>query len=355
MRSNRLLSITAILAIALFAVTFIELFDARVQSGDVYPVYSSLRSDAGGTKAYYDSINRLEGLAASRRFEPLAASRLSGSTIFLLGVSPQAIAANSSTYQKVAANGNRVVIGLPVCSGDAKTNDRTKQQVRQPWGLEWECVERGSDENLLSYAPDYYALSNVGRQWQAIAFDRDGRPIATEQAAGSGSLVLVTDTYALTNEALLRDRKTDLLARLLGHYKLILFDEHHLGVGERYGVVSLARQYRLHGFVAGLLLIAALFIWRNASSFLPRIAGTEEEEISGRAASSGLTNLLGRAISPSELLNTCVAEWKRSLGKRVPEEQVAQVMKIATSAQAGKDPPVSYREIAQLVSERRRR
>jgi hypothetical protein len=59
MRSNRLLSITAILAIALFAVTFIELFDARVQSGDVYPVYSSLRSDAGGTKAYYDSINRI--------------------------------------------------------------------------------------------------------------------------------------------------------------------------------------------------------------------------------------------------------------------------------------------------------
>ena len=355
MRSSRLLSITAVIAIALFVLAFVEIFNARVQSGDIYPVYSSLRSDAGGTKAYYDSINHLEGLSVARGFEPLEASRLSGSTIFLLGVPPQAIPANSSTYQRIAENGNRVVIGLPVCSVDTKANDRTKQRVSQPWDLAWECVERASDEDRRSYAPDYYALSHVDRRWRAIEFDRDGRPIAAEQAVGNGSLVLITDTYALTNEALLRDRKTDLLARLLGHHKLILFDEHHLGVGERYGVVSLARRYRLHGFVAGLLLIAALFIWRSASSFLPPIAGTEDEEVSGRAASSGFTNLLGRAVSQSELMNICVAEWKRSLGKRVSEEQVAQVMKIAISTQAGKDPAASYREIAQLVSERRRR
>jgi hypothetical protein len=346
MRKNRLLSLAACAAIAVFVLTFIELFQARVQSGDIYPVYSSLRSDAGGTKAYYESIAKLGGLQVARGFEPLQANRRRGVTVFLLGVSPQAMTAEGAKYQKLAAEGNRLVIGMPVCSADQAAKPASAGKL---WELGWECVKR-------TPAPDYYVLTEVGRQWRVLAWDEDGTPIAAEHTVGKGSLVLVTDTYALTNEALLRARDTELLAGLLGPHRRILFDEHHLGVVESQGVVSLARQYRLHGFAAGLLLLAVLFIWRNSSSFLPRI-GEEisADEVAGRAATSGLTNLLGRAISKSELVKVCVSEWRRSQGRRAPEDQVARITDIAANTGAAKEPVASYREIAQVVNERRRR
>ena len=43
----------------------------RFESGDVYPVYSSLRSDPLGTRAFYDSLEDLEGYG--RTFYRMAA------------------------------------------------------------------------------------------------------------------------------------------------------------------------------------------------------------------------------------------------------------------------------------------
>jgi len=40
-------------------------------------------------------------------------------------------------------------------------------------------------------------------------------------------------------------------------------------VQEHRGVATLARKYRLHGFVAGLLLLAGLFVWRYGFSLMP--------------------------------------------------------------------------------------
>jgi hypothetical protein len=351
MRNDRLLALGACAAIAVFVLAFIELFEARVQSGDVYPVFSSLRSDAGGTKAYYDSIGKLAAVTIARGFEPIEADRRRGVTVFLLGIPPQALPTVGAKYQKLADDGNRVVVGLPICGASLDASQAGKQPpVSKLWDLAWECKKRSSGQ------PEYYALTQVGREWRVIAWEEDGTPIAAERPLGNGSLILLTDSYALTNEALLRDRDTELLAALIGNNGTVLFDEYHLGVVRSQGVVNLARQYRLHSFAAGLLLIAVLFIWRNATSFLPRIAESGDgDEVSGHAASSGLTNLLGRAVSKSDLLTVCVAEWKRSLGRRVPEEEHARAKQVAESAKASKEPAVSYREIAQLLNERRRR
>src|SRR5436305_6336457 len=64
-----------------------RLFSLRFQSGDIYPAYSSRRTDPLGTKALYDSFDRL--LAAERNFRPLL--RMDNgrdSAVFVLGVQP---------------------------------------------------------------------------------------------------------------------------------------------------------------------------------------------------------------------------------------------------------------------------
>src|SRR5437667_8552085 len=50
------------------ALTFgiVQLFELRFEVGDVYPEYSSLRSDPLGAMALYESLERLPGLSVRR-------------------------------------------------------------------------------------------------------------------------------------------------------------------------------------------------------------------------------------------------------------------------------------------------
>jgi hypothetical protein len=93
----------------------------------------------------------------------------------------------------------------------------------------------------------------------------------------------------------------------------VVFDEAHLGTVETSGVSGLMRKYRLYWFVAGLILLAGLFIWKNSLSLAPRFAEQKQEEfVAGKEAASGFVNLLRRNIPPVNLLETSFAEWKKS-------------------------------------------
>src|SRR2546430_16336258 len=62
-----------------------RLFSLRFQAGDIYPAYSSFRTDPLGTKALYDSFDRL--LTAERNFRPLLRMESGRDTaLFVLGV-----------------------------------------------------------------------------------------------------------------------------------------------------------------------------------------------------------------------------------------------------------------------------
>ncbi len=80
---------------------------------------------------------------------------------------------------------------------------------------------------------------------------------------------MATDSYFVSNEAMEKDRHADLLAWLVGANRNVVFDEAHFGIVETSGVAMLMRKYRLHGLAAGLLLLAGLFIWKNASRLVP--------------------------------------------------------------------------------------
>ena len=51
-----------------FTFGLVRLFQLRFEVGDVYPAYSSLRSDPLGTMAFYESLGRVPGISARRDF-----------------------------------------------------------------------------------------------------------------------------------------------------------------------------------------------------------------------------------------------------------------------------------------------
>ena len=62
------------LCVAILGAGLLILFKARFDRGDVYPPYSSLRTDPLGTMALFESLNRLQNVRATRDF--VAANRL---------------------------------------------------------------------------------------------------------------------------------------------------------------------------------------------------------------------------------------------------------------------------------------
>ena len=81
---------TAILAVlaALFLYGLAELYQRRLVSGDIYPVYSSLRADPLGTKLLYESLGELGRFELRRSFEPLDRFHAGGATVLYIGQDP---------------------------------------------------------------------------------------------------------------------------------------------------------------------------------------------------------------------------------------------------------------------------
>jgi hypothetical protein len=73
--------------------------------------------------------------------------------------------------------------------------------------------------------------------------------------------------------------------------------------------VGLLGRFRLGGMVLGLLLCAALWIWRNTASFPPPAPAASLEHLAGRTSHSGLLTLLRRHIRPADLPSVCWKEW----------------------------------------------
>lgn len=166
-------------------------------------------------------------------------------------------------------------------------------------------------------------------EWETL-FAIDDKPVVIRREFGQGDLILMTDPFALSNEALWTGlhegredyRNADFLAWLVGDHARVRFDEFGLGIADTEGVGTLARRYNLHAALALLVLIVALFIWRNGCSLVPPSeAGPEEtESLIGHASHTGMQLLMQRAVPRQALLPTCHELWSRSAGQRAPEK-----------------------------------
>jgi hypothetical protein len=408
MKSRLIAPVLLVVLLAGFGLGVVALFQLRFNAGDIYPPYSSLRADPLGAKAFCESLQSIPGLSVSRFYQP-SSSKLGGGrqrALFIFGLKKLNLREMSEEDFKALQNfmfsGGRVVVSLfPAASQE--NDDRWKDE---PWSAkkhplhpdtnDLEASEKTVsflDKNGLRLQHDDLFVSDATASraelkksspatdglpesisWHSAAYFTDmddhwrtmyeckKHAVILERSYGPGSLVLASDSYFVSNEALRRERHSDLLAWLIGGRREVLFDETHLGVEENPGVAVLMRRYRLEGVLLGLLLVAGLFVWQNSVPLVPPLPDEPTEGrtalVQGREATAGFASLLRRSIPPSEILSVCFAEWKTAFARspraaaRFPD--VEKIMEAEQARAPGsRRPAEAWQAIQRILTERK--
>jgi hypothetical protein len=401
--------------LAVVAVGFLfglfHLFNLRFQTGDNYPPYSSLRSDPLGSKAFYESLDRL--LPSRRHLQSI--TKLGDSreaALFWLGQDSKDLRLSSDEIKELERflrNGGRIIFGLlpaleqprinrfqaaaqrkaggtntpPLSPGNGLEDKRTALKDRWEFNLEYSGLARGDDKKIVpGVALRQAAAENSGLpprikihsglhfgtldpQWRVLYARIDGTnsyPVLVERNIGRGTLVLSADSYYCSNESLRSEREPELLAWFVGPAREVIFDETHLGVKEEPGVATLARKYRLGGSFFALLVLAGLFIWRNTVRFMPphaeELARERGDLIAGRDSASGFINLLRRNVAPVELMKVCLEQWNAHFAhtRKPSEARLAAMQKIIDAENQlepnQRNPVATYRKLSEILSKR---
>jgi hypothetical protein len=140
----RTVALTLLLAALLIGV--IHLFMLRFQDGDIYPAYSSLRSDPLGAKALYESLAHFDHITLQRNYHKLSSLKFEhDTTLFYLGV-PAAeddliTQALSEAFDRLTHSGGRLVLTfMPV-------NKKAGRQPGEGPDAAGECKNDGPAEN----------------------------------------------------------------------------------------------------------------------------------------------------------------------------------------------------------------
>ncbi len=423
-----------------------RLFTLRLEHGDVYPPYSTLRADPLGAKALYEAFESQPGVEVSRNYRPLPKLKTENPVTLVYAGVPVGSQWGSDelmVFETLLTQGSRAVFsflperereksatfakdpetkkptdeanpqkqekpeagkkgdskettksmkrrlggqkpksektgktekkeGQPDSkSKDGKTDDDDDSDeedssgisfagVSKDWGFRFEVIrakdkETGEEVDGTAKAtpaaaglepelPWHSALyfTDLKPVWRVLYTYRD-HPVVIERPWGKGSIIFVGDSFLLSNEALRSDRAPHLLASLVGPSNVI-FDEEHHGVTESENIAGLVRRYQLQGAAFVLLIIAGLFVWQNVVSFVPAYgSAVVDDVVAGQESAEGFVNLLRRSIARSDILNMCVAEWRKAFGHKATD--VAKLdSALANSSNA--DPVTAYSNIA---------
>jgi hypothetical protein len=389
------------LLLLLFVVGVARLFILRFESGDVYPAYSSLRSDPLGTRALYESLENIDSVMVGRNYRPLESLEFEpDTTFFYFGSSasgndwvPEKLV---KVFDRLTQSGGRLVLTfLPVTKSNSAAPPRENSDsqrveggrgskdsgpdklvsIKKHWGIGLAFKENlplKDDKHLaieatstrtdlppvISWHTNLYfdLFENV---WQPL-YSYEGLPLIVERSYGKGSILLCADSFFISNEALWSERHPQLLVWLIGGNSKIIFDETHFGIYKQPSVAQLLRHYRFHWFFAALVVLALLFIWKSASYFVPPpqddvLAGADV--VSEKDYTQGLIALLRRNIAGSKVLQVCAREWEQTFKKNariraVGFEHIKGIIETESNAsKKSKDPVSGYQKICKLISE----
>ena len=389
---------------AAFLIGIVRLFLLRFETGDVYPPYSSLRSDPLGTKVFYQSLDNLEKITAKRNYFLLSKIKSGqGVTFFYLGAkifNTDSVCKDLlESFEHIANSGGRLVIAFfPKIKNrvkplyQEKTSEHSKENslkeskdhgqaeddrfvsLSERWGVSIKYDEtkkknkkndfiaesnaQGLHRPVFFHTAKYF--DDLSDSWKVI-YALGDHPVIIERKLGKGTVVLSSDSYFFSNEALHEQRHPELLAHFMGLNSTALFDETHFGINKSFGVVYFIEKYRFYWFVAGIVLLAVLFVWKNSICFVPphidEHEGDEESFVSDKDYTQGLISLLRRNIPKGRILKVCVEEWGKSMeqGKTVNHDKHELIKEVVERKELGGqkylDPVSGYNTISKILSQ----
>ncbi len=365
---NKYIGGFAVVLLAAFLFLLMQIAMLPLESGGAYPAYSTMRADPRGAKALYQSLAALKELKVEQNFQPLPRVKGAGSSIFLLGEAIQQTISwteeELKLYESIVNDGGRLVICFlpvpPESPSDSKPRRGREINFVPAFMTRWHIsvkrytgtFEQVEEAGSMPRETSAYFETPGDSGWRVLDQNSQEDPTLVERAFGKGQIVLLTESYPLSNEGLRADRDTDLIATLAGPYSHLVFDESHLGVSNTGSVGTLIRRYRLTGAFAVMLLLGALFLWKNSTSLLPQAAESVGLNATGSDSQAGLVNLLKRSVAPGHLARACWDRWKetRTLGRPVSQQRIERAEAlIATSTAA---PAALYRNIQNILTEK---
>jgi len=414
---NHLPIVVLIGCAAVFVLGVTQLFELRFEGGDVYPPYSTLRADPLGAMAFYEGLEKLPPLTVRRDFSTSNRLPTEPNTAYLhLANQPFELEwLDDDVYHEIknfVTSGGRLAITYspettapldfwddekitnspptmtPKSKSDHKpaAKDKKKKKNREldsyvnledEWGFHESFEKLPADGDIYQPVTVYHRgneslprtmqwhsgmiFTNCDSAWNVV-YVRGTNAVVLERHFGAGTVVLASDSYFVSNEAMTKDRQPALLAWLVGSNTHVVFDEAHLGIAESPGIASLMRQYHLQGLAAGLFALAALFIWKNSTSLVPpRAEATREDFVAGKDSSSGFINLLRRNISRHDVFKVCFAEWKKSSAP-AGEFSNSRLKQAAGAYEANevlpandRNPVATYNKISEILGNRRQK
>ncbi len=407
----RKLILAAMLLGVLFAVGLTQLFLLRFKAGDVYPPYSSLRSDPLGTQALFESLDRISGTPVERNFRPLHQFKFDAqTTLLIIGLADHAVFRPGQNLAKLLdalkQSGGRLVLTFAAsqrhrsdrskddgsAEDDGSVRDKLSKRLRpeeddnatspcdpldtlptmKAMGFAIKMAGEKPMEEMAVRVADGLGILPATLAWRSpLYFElQDGdwstlyswqdQPVMARRPMGRGTLVIAADSYLISNEALRNQRASGLLTWFVVPGNDIVVDESLKGLVKQPGVAALTRQYRLHGVVAALLVIAMLFIWRQSAVFVPAVksrqSSHETPPAAGRDTSQGLVHLARQHIGSDELLPLCYRTWKTHAVRRVSPTRMADVKALALKAAAQPKEAIQvriYQQICELLKQGR--
>lgn len=395
--------LVALAAAAILVAGVAGLMRVRIARGDVYPAWSSLRADPLGTRVLFESLSEALGCPVRRSFAPLADIDGADTCVHIaVGMFPlilsYAPADQADAIDSIVRAGGDLVIGLEphvglfsaaqVWAQDSTDEDsaadstagasdedapRRIVSLLERWGVEpvVSCVSVHADSQVYAqadsaFAEEHQGLSHympwdgrlglrlVDTAWHA-AYRVESCCVVAWRAVGAGRIVLLADSYLLSNQALAFEREAGLLSWLVGSPCAVVFHETHLGVAHRRGIAWLVGKHGLWGVVAGVALVFLLGVWRTAVPFAPSMHDEDEKRRSASStdATGQLAQQFERLLARERVLRTCTEEWRRAapLDRTVPAELPDDVdaLRVARQHQVQGGMVETYNEIVRLV------
>lgn len=352
-----------------------QTFKWRLETGDTFPEYSTYRADPKGMKALYESLLASDLMHVSRRMQ---SSKILPSgehqVLMLAGIQADQETVSdedSRFFDHWLATGGRLIVALR-----PEKNQPDRMQAASPenqhetdhplngswrslirlWGVETVPLSgihsATADSTLFGKISRWFGRDSFDRLasgWKVIAV-QDGKNVIVERAFAHGSLVLLADSYLLSNEALATNRKTDFLLWLLDNRSGVLFDETHLGLSERPGIMTLAQRYGLQGTVISIIAVLLLFIWKCQYTLVPRTRIAQVQlTVPGCSSDQAFLNLLRRNISQRELISVCLKTWLKTARPRAA--QLARLQEFRADTGEKKSVVERYNQITTLLNE----